>query len=107
MAWEVNGQNLSMAEGDYGVELPLTISGVTLGSSDYIKVTFKDKKNGIIILEKEFNEFNQNTVNIVFTAEETTLFPVGTYVYRLDWYQSGNFQCNIIESASFKVVDVA
>jgi hypothetical protein len=107
MAWEVNGQNLSMAEGDYGVELPLTISGIDLGASDYIKVSFKDKKNGNVILEKEFNEFNENTVNIVFTESESALFPVGIYVYRLDWYQAGNFMCNIIECANFKVVDVA
>ena len=107
MAWEVNGQNLSMAEGDYGVELPLTISGVTLGASDYIKVSFKDKKNGNVILEKSFNEITRNTVNIVFSEAESELFPVGVYVYRLDWYQSGNFMCNIIECADFKVVDVA
>lgn len=107
MAWEVNGQNLSMAEGDYGVELPLTISGIDLGASDCIKISFKDKKNGDVILEKEFNEFDHNTVNIVFSKTESALFPVGTYVYRLDWYQSGNFQCNIIESATLKVVDVA
>lgn len=107
MAWEVNGQNVSMVEGDYGIELPLTISGITLGALDCIKITFKDQKNGNVILEKEFSDFTKNTVNIVFTEEESALFPVGTYVYVLDWYQSGNFMCNIIECANLRVVDKA
>ena len=56
MAWNVTNLNLSMAEGDYGIALPV---------------------------------------------------PVGGYVYCLDWYQNGNFMCNIIPSAQFKVVDKA
>lgn len=107
MAWSVNGNNLSKAEEDYGVELPLELSGMTLGAQDCIKIVFKDKKNGDVILEKDFSNIVDNTVNLVFTEEESALFPVGSYVYRLDWYQNGNFMCNIIECATLKVVDKA
>lgn len=107
MAWDVNGHNLSKTEEDYGVELPLELSGMTLGAQDCIRITFKDKKNGDVILEKEFGDIVDNTVNLVFTEAESELFPVGTYVYSLDWYQSGNFMCNIIECANFRVVDKA
>ncbi len=107
MAWDVNGHDLSKAEEDYGIELPLELSGMTLGAQDCIKITFKDKKNGDVILEKDFSNIVDNTVNLVFTEEESALFPVGTYVYCLDWYQDGNFMCNIIECANLKVVDKA
>ena len=107
MAWEVNGLNITMVEEDYGVELPLTISGVTLGAQDSVKLTFKDKDNGQTILEKTFSNISQNTVNIVFTEAESALFPIGTYVFCIDWYQSGSFMCNIVESAKFRVVDKA
>ena len=107
MAWEVNGHNVSMAEEDFGVGIPLNLKGMTLGAQDSVKVTFKDKANGTVILEKDFSNIVQNTVEIVLTEEESALFPVGTYVYLVDWYQSGNFMCNIIKSATFRVVDKA
>lgn len=107
MAWNVNSQNLSMAEGDFGIALPVEIGGVTLGAQDSIKLTFKTAVNGEEILSKEFNGIIDNTVSLELTEEETALLPVGTYVYSLDWYQSGNFMCNIIPYASLRVVDKA
>ena len=107
MAWNVTGQNLSIVEGDFGIALPVEIGGVTLGAQDSIKLTFKTAVNGEEILTKEFDGIIDNTVSLELTEEETALLPVGAYVYSLDWYQSGNFMCNIIPSASFKVVDKA
>jgi len=96
-----------MAEGDFGLLLPATVEGITFGENDSLKFTFKDTMNGETILEKDFSEAVDNTVQLVFTEEESELFPVGSYVYRLDWYQAGSFMCNIIEAANFKVVDKA
>ena len=107
MAWYVTGQNLTMAEGDYGIALPITITGVTLGERDSIRITLKTGMNGTVILEKEFSDISENTVTLEFTDAETELFPVGAYVYALDWYQDGSFMCNIIPCASLKVVDKA
>lgn len=107
MAWEVNGYDIAKTENDYGIELPLELSGMTLGAQDCIKIIFKDKKNGEVILEKDFDNIQHNTVNIVFTEEESALFPVGNYVYSLDWYQDGNFMCNVIGCANLRVVDKA
>ena len=107
MAWNVTGQNLAMAEGDYGIQLPVTISGTTLGAQDSVKLTFKTAMNGVVILEKEFTGITANTVNLELNETESALFSVGTYAYALDWYQDGNFMCNIIPCASFKVVDKA
>lgn len=105
--WNVNGNALSFAEGDFGIELPVTINGVTLGDQDSLKFTFKDAPNGTTVLEKNFDTITSNTVDLSLTESETELFSVGSYVYSLDWYQSGNFMCNIISQAPLKVVDKA
>lgn len=99
--------NIQMVEGDWGIELPITVKGTTIGSSETLKFTFKDKANGDVIMEKDFNPVSDNTVNLVLSEQESALFPVGSYVYTLDWYSNGVFLCNIIPSASFKVVDKA
>lgn len=39
--WDVSGYNLQMTKGDYGLALPILISGTTLGE--------QDSKNEIII----------------------------------------------------------
>lgn len=105
--WMVSGNNLSMAENDYGIELPVTVNGVDLGNQDSIKITIKDRINGTTVLEKEYTEFSENTFNLELTEQESAIFSVGAYVYSLDWYQNGSFMCNIVPSASFRVVDKA
>lgn len=105
--WNVNGQDLKMTEGDFGLQLPVTISGTTFAAADEVKLTIKDSANGTTIIEKTFSNITDNTVELEFTEEESELLPVGGYVYVLDWYQDGAFMCNIIPSASFRVVDKA
>ena len=104
--WAVNNNDLKMAEGDWGIQLPVTVSGVTFTEHDMLKFIFKDRMNGSTLLTKEYAP-EQNTVNLVLTEAETALFPIGTYVYSLDWYQDGAFLCNVIPSAFLKVVDKA
>lgn len=103
--WEVYGDNLKMTVGDYGVELPLTISGTTLTASDEIKFTAKHKQTGSTILEKTFSNISANTVNLVLTKKDSNQFRVGEYRYSLDWYQDNVFMCNIIPDAQLMVVN--
>lgn len=105
--WKVNGDKLQMAEGDYSVALPVTVSGVTLDASDSLKFTFVRQQNGYKVLEKEYSGIVDNKVNLEFTEEESAMFKIGNYAYSLDWYQDGNFMCNIIPRATFEVVDKA
>lgn len=95
-----------MAEGDYGIALPFNVTGTTLTAQDTLRFTFKTAVNGETILEKEYTTTN-NAANLVFTEEESDMFKVGKYVYRLDWYQNGLFMCNLILSGVFRVVDKA
>lgn len=105
--WAVNGQDLKMCEGDFGLILPVTISGATFSAQDEVKMTIKDGMNGEVVIEKTFGNITGNTVNLEITEAETELLPVGAYVYSLDWFQDGAFMCNIIPSAQFKVVEKA
>lgn len=107
MAWSETGQNLSMAEGDFGIKLPITVSGITFSQSDEILLVIKTKINGEDVLTKTFSNIIENTIDLELTEAESALLAVGTYVYRLDWYQNGAFLCNIIPTAEFKVVDKA
>lgn len=105
--WKVNETDLSMTEGDFGIQLPVTFEGITFGQSDAIRITIKDKKNGTELLVKEFSPVTDNAVNLVFTEAESALLPVGVYAYSLDWFEEGNFRCNIITESKIKVVDKA
>jgi hypothetical protein len=105
--WAAKGNNIEMTQGDYGVQLPIVISGPTLTSSDAVKFTLKDGVGGAIILEKTFTNISSNTINLELTAAESATLQPRSYVYNLDWYQSGNFLCNIIGNANFKVVGKA
>lgn len=106
MAWIVNGTDLRISEQDFGIALPVTVNGTTLGASDSLRFTFKDAVNGETILTKEYTP-TQNTVRLELTEAESDLFAPGAYVYSLDWYQSGSFMCNIVEVGSFLVGDKA
>lgn len=105
--WQVTAQNITMTEGDFGVALPVTISGTDFSEGDSVKITIKDKANGTTKLEKTFSDIQNNTVNLELTESESELFPPGAYIYTLDWYKESVFMCNIIREALFKVVDKA
>lgn len=104
MAWRVTGLSLQMAVGDYGIDLPVTISGATFGEGDAIRFTFNSGPGAGTVLEKTYSVIDHNTVNLFFTEAESALFRVGNYVYGMDWYKNGVFMCNVVESAQFRVV---
>lgn len=105
--WRVTANTITMTEGDFGVALPVTISGVTFTAADTVKISVLTAVNGETLVEKEFSDISESTFNLELTQAESALLPVGAYVYKLDWYQSGIFMCNIIPFAEFKVVEKA
>ena len=103
-----NSINLTMVEGDYGITLPIVISGATIDAGDTLKFTFKRRANyDSVILEKTYTGITDNTVQFSFTQAESALFPVGSYVFSLDWYKGTQFQSCIVPSGSFNVGDKA
>lgn len=108
MAWIVDGNNLTMAEEDFGVGLPFEFQlGATLGANDTMQFVFKRSKNAEALVTKTFDSVTDNKVELVLTEEDSAKLPVGVYVYRLDWYQNGSFMDNLIPCATLKVVDKA
>lgn len=103
--WNVNGITLNMTEGDWGVKLPVTVTGATFTANDSIRI--KIQRDETTIIEKEYTNITQNTFDLEFTEAESALLPVGSYLYSLDWYQDGAFMCNIIPSGMFLVGDKA
>lgn len=101
--WIVKAREIQMTAGDYGVELPISISGVTLGASDSILFTLKSA-HYTTVLTKTFTNIQNNTVGLVLTSADSESLLAGDYIYTLDWYQSGQFMCNLVEGAAFKVV---
>ena len=105
--WVVNGESLTMTEKDWGMSLPITITGAVFAPNDEVKFTLKAAPNGAVIFEKVFTNIVNNTVDLRLTEEESNLLKVGGYTYILDWYQDGAFFCNIIPRAPLRVVDKA
>ena len=108
--WELlnkTGNDVSFIEGEYGLALPITLKGVAISPSDSVKITFKSGKNGETILEKDYTDILNGQVELVLSEAESAKFPVGSYVYNLDWYLDGVFNGTVINGARLKVVDKA
>lgn len=105
--WKVEGKTISMAENDFGIALPVSISGVELNQNDSIKIQIKAEINGAVLIEKNYSNIVNNTVELMLTESESALLGVGFYFYVVDWYQDGEFMCNILPQAVLKVDDKA
>ena len=99
--WEAEKSTIRMSEGDYGVALPYTVNGITFSASDSLKLIIK--KGGVTVLEKEYTNIANNTIEIVLTSAESALLTVGSYRYNLDWYRDGVFMCNLVSQGLFRV----
>ena len=66
--WNVSGNSLSMTEGDWGVKLPVTVSGATFAANDSLKIVIKNGETTLV--EKEYTNITQNTVNLELTEAE-------------------------------------
>ena len=102
--WKAKGNDLQMDEGDFGITLPFIVKGTTLTVSDCMRFVFMDGQTGETVLEKSFTNIQDNTVPFVLTEEESAQLPAGAYVYDLEWYQDGIFQCKLVQNGIFKVV---
>lgn len=101
-----NSADLTMCEGDYGIEISFLIEGISVSKLDTIELVVKTEKNGKTVLDKTFviND-DLKTFDFEFDEDESMLLKVGTYVYRLDLYRDGVFLCNIVNNAKLKVED--
>lgn len=96
-----------MTVGDYGIGLPIKISGVDFGEQDSVKLRISSARTLTEKLSLVFAEITDNTVELSITESQSELLPAGDYVYALDWYRDEVFMCNIIPQGAFRVVKKA
>ena len=105
--WRIEGTEIHMAEGDWGVNLPVAVSGTTMGSSDNLVLRIKNAVNGTEILELVAGTPQNNVFNFFMAQAESALLTPGEYVYSLDWVQPGPFLYCLVPVGSFVVEDKA
>lgn len=98
-------KKIIMTEGDYGISLPLTITGGTISSEDTLKFSIKKCAGDETIIDKKLSNNGENKFELKFTEEETKKLKVGTYTYNIDWFRDGTFMNNIIKKEKFEVED--
>lgn len=96
-----------MTAGDFGIELPITVSGTTIAAADTLTFTLKRGGDSEAVLTKTFTNIQQNTIALELTEEESESLTEGFYAYSLDWYKNGVFFCNLVTAALFMVVGKA
>ena len=101
--FRVNNNDIYMTEHDFNVALPVTINGAEFDNTDSVKIVIK--KNDEVVLEKIYNEIQDNTFNFILSETESELLPLGHYFYHMDWYEDGAFRDCIVEKAKFIVTD--
>ena len=105
--WIVSGRTITMTAGDFGVELPIEVSGTTLAAADSLTFTLKKADTETPVLTKTFTDIQDNTIALELTEEESESLTEGFYAYSLDWFQNGVFMCNLVSAALFMVVGKA
>lgn len=101
---------LEMIEGDFGIILPIELevnTDETITSEDSFSIKIYKEINGQAIIEKEYDNLEDNTINFQLSKQESSKLSVGRYFYDLDWYQGNTFLGNIIAKASLTVREKA
>ena len=102
------GKNITMDEGDYGLPLPIKITGENIQTTDVIQFKIKEMLDDNTIIKKEFSnlaEEEENTFVFVldFTKNESDLMPSGHYHYSLKLYRKDELLNTIINEGYFEV----
>ncbi len=103
-------KTLEMIEGDFGLILPIELQvedDETISSEDVFQIKIYKKINHEAIIEKNYTNIQDNTINFQLSKSESNILTVGNYLYDLDWYQGNLFLGNIIAKAYLTVREKA
>lgn len=95
-------KKIIMVEGDFGLALPITITGTEIASDETIKFIIENIGN-TTIMTKEYKNITNNTFDLTFTKEESDLLKKGKYIYTIDWLKDNVFLGNVINNEIFEV----
>lgn len=97
--------NIKINEGDFGVILPITVTGLKDGENVRFVIK-KNDENEEKILTKDF-EVQSGKVNFQLTEEETKKLPQGKYLYDALQYKENILKNTICVDKQFKVEEGA
>ena len=98
--FKIEGKKITMNKGDFGLELPMTISNIL--ESDTIKFEIYEVDKNIII-EKDLPYRDEKFV-FELTKEETDKLIEKSYMYKIVQYRENIMQNTINEDSLFEVV---
>ena len=98
--FKIQGKDIQMNQGDFGIELPMIISNVL--SSDKIEFEIYEANENNII-KKPLTYRNERFI-FVLTEEETNKLNEKTYLYKVVQYREDVLQNTINEDSLFEVV---
>jgi hypothetical protein len=93
------GNNISMYYGDFGVDLPITITNTE--STDKIKFNIYNSMDKLI--KSKTLPYENETWLLSFTQEESKEIEKGTYLYEIVQYRDGILQNTINKGSLFTV----
>lgn len=98
--FKIQGKDIQMNQGDFGIELPMTISNVLSGDKIEFEIYESNKNN---IIKKTLTYRNERFI-FVLTEEETEKLREKVYLYRVIQYRDEVLQNTINEDSLFEVV---
>ncbi len=102
--WQASGNCIRMTRNDFGVGLPLSFPETEISEEDTLVFTIKKDAGGPILVSKPFTGIKTRSIEITLTKEETAKLPVGSYVWKVDWFRGQEFLCCLAQPSPFKVV---
>ena len=98
--FKIQGKDIQMNQGDFGIELPMTISNILDGDIIEFEIYESNKKN---IIKKPLNYRDEKFI-FELTKEETEKLREKVYLYRVIQYRDEVLQNTINEDSLFEVV---
>ena len=111
MALLAEGRKILMNEGDYGVDLPFTMTGFEFEPNDKFLFSITKKGGTSKVLEKEYKnltgDMTQFAFALSFTKEESSKLNKGVYDYSLVFLrEDANIRSTVVSNEEFRVGDV-
>lgn len=111
MALKSEGRKILMNKGDYGIDLPFTMTGFEFEPDDKFLFILTKNNGNNQLLEKTYSNLAEDAVSqfafaLSFTKEESLKLDKGSYAYSLIFLRDdANIRSTIVSNEEFRVGD--
>lgn len=110
MALLAEGRKIRMNKGDYGIDLPFTITQFNFQPNDKVLFILKSNNSTSTLLEKTYTNLKDDTNKfsfaLSFTEDESKKLDKGVYSYSLVFLREDDkIRSTIVSNEEFKVGD--